>query len=97
MKKNYQTTTHGAALTLPEAVTMTVGELVDELEEGLLAFAVGAGLKVVDVLFGGRGRTPDRAERKAQPGPAPTRAHIPRTRRVPTRRPRVPAKRPRAI
>jgi putative transposase len=50
-KADPQRTIHEAALTLPEAVTVTVGELVDELEEGLLAFAVGAGLKVLDVLL----------------------------------------------
>src|SRR5664280_486432 len=50
-KADPQRTIHEAALTLPEAVTVTVGELADELEEGLLAFAVGAGLKVLDVLL----------------------------------------------
>jgi len=50
-KADPQRTIHETALTLPEAVTVTVGELADELEEGLLAFAVGAGLKVLDVLL----------------------------------------------
>ena len=44
-------TKYETAVTLPEAVTVAVGELVSELEEGLLAFAVGAGLKVLDVIL----------------------------------------------
>jgi hypothetical protein len=36
-------TKYETAVTLPEAVTVAVGELVSELEEGLLAFAIGAG------------------------------------------------------
>lgn len=36
-----------AALALPDTVTVAVGELAGELEEGLLAFAVGAGLRVL--------------------------------------------------
>lgn len=44
---------HEAALTLPDTVSVAVAELADELEEGLLAFAVGAGLKVLDVLLEG--------------------------------------------
>src|SRR5450759_5600597 len=44
-------TKYETAVTLPEAVTVAVGELASELEEGLLAFAVGAGQKVLDVLL----------------------------------------------
>src|SRR5450759_3386378 len=44
-------TKYETAVTLPEAVTVAVGELASELEEGLLAFAVGAGLKVLDVIL----------------------------------------------
>jgi len=40
-----------AALSLPDTVTIAVGELAGELEEGLLAFAVGTGLKVLDVIL----------------------------------------------
>ena len=43
--------THEAALALPDTVTVAIGELGGELEEGLLAFAVGAGLKVLGVLL----------------------------------------------
>lgn len=40
-----------AALVLPDTVSVAVGELVGELEEGLLAFVVGAGLKVVHTMM----------------------------------------------
>jgi putative transposase len=58
-----------AALVLPDTVSIAVRELTDELEEGLLAFVVGAGLKVVhtmmehevEALAGPKGRhVPDR-------------------------------------
>jgi putative transposase len=42
---------HEAALALPDTVTVAIGELAGELEEGLLAFAVGAGLKVFGVIL----------------------------------------------
>ncbi len=44
---------HEAALALSGTVSVAVAELAGELEEGLLAFAVGAGLKVLDVLLEG--------------------------------------------
>lgn len=40
-----------AAVALPDTVTIAVAELAGELEEGLLAFAVGTGLKVLDVIL----------------------------------------------
>lgn len=43
---------HEAALSLPESVTIAIADLADQLEEGLLAFAVGTGLKVLDVILG---------------------------------------------
>ncbi|MHB1534312.1 MAG: IS256 family transposase [Acidimicrobiales bacterium] len=43
--------TQEAALVLPDTVSVAVGELVGELEEGLLAFCVGAGLKVVQTMM----------------------------------------------
>ena len=58
-----------AALVLPDTVSVAVAELAGELEEGLLAFCVGAGLKVVqsmmehevEALAGPKGRhDPDR-------------------------------------
>jgi hypothetical protein len=42
---------HEAALALPDTVTVAIGELAGELEEGLLAFAVGTGLKVLGVIL----------------------------------------------
>ena len=58
-----------AALVLPDTVSVVVGDLAGQLEEGLLAFAVGAGLRVVqsmmdhevEILAGPKGRhDPDR-------------------------------------
>ena len=40
-----------AAVHLPETVTIAIADLAGELEEGLLAFAVGTGLKVLDVIL----------------------------------------------
>jgi putative transposase len=60
---------HEQALGLPDTVTVAIAELAGELEEGLLAFVVGTGLKVLDLvleaestaLAGQRGRhDPDR-------------------------------------
>jgi transposase-like protein len=44
---------HEAAVTLPDTVTVAIAELAGELEEGLLAFVVGTGLKVLDVVLEG--------------------------------------------
>lgn len=40
-----------SAVSLPETVTVAIAELAGELEEGLLAFVVGTGLKVLDVIL----------------------------------------------
>jgi len=40
-----------AALVLPDAVSVALGDLAGELEEGLLAFVVGAGMKVVQTMM----------------------------------------------
>jgi len=49
-----------AALVLPDRVSVAIGELAGELEEGLLAFCLGAGLKVaqamMEALVGPKGR-----------------------------------------
>ncbi len=50
-KLDPQRRAHEAAVVLPDTVTVAIGELAGELEEGLLAFAVGAGLKVLGVLL----------------------------------------------
>jgi hypothetical protein len=46
-KADPQRSAHEGAVALPDAVSVAVGELGTELEEGLLAFAVGAGLQVL--------------------------------------------------
>ena len=40
-----------AAISLPDTVTVAIADLAGELEEGLLAFAVGTGLRVLDVIL----------------------------------------------
>ncbi len=42
---------HEGAVALPDAVSVAVGQLAGELEEGLLAFAVGAGLQVLGAIL----------------------------------------------
>ena len=50
-KKDAAGAAREAALVLPETVSVALGELAGELEEGLLAFVVGAGLKVVQSMM----------------------------------------------
>ena len=86
---------HEAAVALPDTVTVAIAELAGELEEGLLAFVVGTGLKVLDVILedeacalaGERGRhDPDRtAVRHGTDAGLVTLG----ARQVPIRRPRV--------
>ncbi len=71
MTKNYQTkTTQARALAVPEQVSVAMEEIAEDMREGLLALAVGAGLQVMQQLMeadvtavcGPRGRhDPDRA------------------------------------
>jgi len=50
--KNYQTkTTETSALAVPEQVSVAMAEIAEEMREGLLALAVGAGLQVMDTLM----------------------------------------------
>jgi putative transposase len=49
--KDYQTTPASAAIPLPEQIAVTVANLTEELEEGLLAFAVGSGLQIIEAVF----------------------------------------------
>ena len=52
MKKNYQTIDAAAtALAVPEAVTVAMAELVGDVQEGLLAMAVGTGLQVMAAMM----------------------------------------------
>ena len=50
-KKDAGRAAQEAALVLPDTVSVAVAELAGELEEGLLAFCVGAGLKVVNTMM----------------------------------------------
>jgi putative transposase len=42
---------HESAVSLPDTVTVAIAELAGELEEGLLAFVVSAGLKALDLVL----------------------------------------------
>ena len=98
MKKDYQTKAAPAAtdeLVMPNTVTVAMGELAENVKEGLLALAVGAGLQVMQVMMaesvtslcGPKGRhDADRsAVRHGQEDGSVTLGG----RRVPVRRPRV--------
>ncbi|MGA2307612.1 MAG: IS256 family transposase [Acidimicrobiales bacterium] len=50
-KADAQRSVNEGAVALPDAVSVAVGELAGELEEGLLAFAVGAGLQVLGAIL----------------------------------------------
>jgi len=50
-KADTQRSARESAVALPDAVSVAVGELAGELEEGLLAFAVGAGLQVLGAIL----------------------------------------------
>ena len=95
MKKDYQTATPVTAVPLPDVVNVTLADLAGELKEGLLALAVGTGMRVMDAIFeesvvalaGPKGRhDPDRAAvRHGTEAGSVTLGG----RRVPVRRPRV--------
>lgn len=55
MKKNYQTKAASAATTgeisMPDRVSVAMAELADEMKQGLLAMAVGAGMQVMAVMM----------------------------------------------
>jgi hypothetical protein len=52
MKKDYQKTATSARVpVLPEAVSIVLAELAGEVQEGLLAMAVGAGLQVMAAMM----------------------------------------------
>jgi putative transposase len=52
VKKNYQTIDAAAsALSVPPAVSVTIGEVIADVREGLLAMAVGTGLQVMAAMF----------------------------------------------
>ena len=69
-QKNAPKTSTGPGLAVPDAVTIAMGEIAEDMREGLLALAVGAGLQVLGSLMeadvaavcGPRGRhDPERA------------------------------------
>jgi putative transposase len=52
VKKNYQTIDAAAsALSAPPVVSVTIGEVIADVREGLLAMAVGTGLQVMAAMF----------------------------------------------
>ena len=96
MTKKYQTkTTETSALAVPEQVSVAMAEIAEEMREGLLALAVGAGLQVMDTLMeadvasvcGPRGRHD--AERTAVRHGREAGSVTLGGRRVPVTRPRV--------
>ena len=50
-QKNMPKTSTGPGLAVPDAVTIAMGEIADDMREGLLALAVGAGLQVMGSLM----------------------------------------------
>jgi putative transposase len=50
-RKNAPKTSAGPGLAVPDEVTVAMGEIADDMREGLLALAVGAGLQVMDSLM----------------------------------------------
>jgi putative transposase len=50
-QKNTRKTSTGPGLAVPDEVTIAMGEIADDLREGLLALAVGAGLQVMASLM----------------------------------------------
>ncbi|HEY5180282.1 MAG TPA: IS256 family transposase, partial [Dermatophilaceae bacterium] len=50
-QKNMPKTSTEPGLAVPDAVTIAMGEIADDMREGLLALAVGAGLQVMASLM----------------------------------------------
>ena len=50
-QKNTPKTSAGPGLAVPDEVTIAMGEIADDMREGLLALAVGAGLQVLGSLM----------------------------------------------
>ena len=96
MTKKYQTkTTDTSALAVPEQVSVAMGDIAEEMREGLLALAVGAGLQVMATLMEDDVSTVCGPRGKHRPERAATRHGTERGsvtlggRRVPVQRPRV--------
>ena len=98
MSKQYQrkaTPASEALLAVPEQVTVAMGEIAADVQEGLLALAVGTGLQVMQAMFasdvsavaGSRGKhDPERVAVRHGSGPGSVALG---GRRVPVTRPRV--------
>ena len=75
MKKTSQTQPVDATPALPEQVTVAMAEIAENMHEGLLALAVGAGLQVMQALMdadvtalaGPKGNTTDAHRGAARP------------------------------
>ena len=73
VKKSSQNPARGRELALPERVSVAMAEIAENMQEGLLALAVGAGLQVmaalmeadVTALAGPKGRHDQGADRGA--------------------------------
>ncbi len=50
-QKNTPKTSSGPGLAIPDEVTIAMGEIAEDMREGLLAFAVGAGVQVMAALM----------------------------------------------
>jgi len=50
-QKNTPKTSSGPGLAIPDEVTIAMGEIAEDMREGLLALAVGAGLQVMASLM----------------------------------------------
>ena len=50
-QKNTPKTSAGPGLAVPDVVTVAMSEIADDMREGLLALAVGAGLQVMSALM----------------------------------------------
>ena len=50
-QKNMSKTSSGPGLAVPDGVTISMGEIAEDMREGLLALAVGAGLQVMAALM----------------------------------------------
>ena len=56
-QKNMPKTSTGPGLAVPDEVTIAMGEIAEDMREGLLALAVGAGLQVMASLMEAGGVT----------------------------------------
>jgi putative transposase len=80
VKKNYQKNATGATTpVLPEAVSVVMAELAGDVQEGLLAMAVGTGLQVMAAMMNA---DVEAVRAEGSPRPGPQRGATRRRRRV---------------